>query len=511
MAGENPSRLAQLAPLFGDSPVGLAEISASGTLIDSSSNFCRTLDRTRDEIIGATIADLIDLDDAPATRRAIAEVLASGRSISLDVRFQRRDRSLVWANTTFTRLNPGDAAGGNVLVTAVDLTARRDPETQSRENDARSQRMIAIATVGIYFFRADGLITGANDAFLRMTGYSRGDLEAGLVRWDSLTPPEWLVATTDALEQLKRLGNSVPYEKEFVRRDGTRWWALLAASRLGPDDFIEYAIDVTYRRKAEVELRRARDSLDLNVQERTAELDAVAGALRDEIIEVQRGESARQELLRRLVTAQEEERQRISRELHDEIGQLVTALMLGIKALNGAGVAPETVENLHGIAECVGRAVHEMAVRLRPTALDDLGLLRTLKNVLEEWSQRARIEVDFHSQGCDEERFPPHIESTVYRIVQEALTNVIKHARARRVSLILERRAGQLIAIVEDDGSGFSPPVAQTAPSPQQLGLVGMRERAALVDGELKVESTPGGGTTIFLRIPLPTEAPRQS
>jgi PAS domain S-box-containing protein len=430
-----------------------------------------------------------------------------------------------------TRLDDEQARPRAILAVTVDLTASKAAQRALAESEERMRRAIEIETVGIIFFHLNGRITEANEAFLRMTGYDRSDLAAGRLRWDRMTPPEWMPHLLQAMQEFKSLGRTRPYEQEFMRKDGTRWWALFASTRLGPEEGVEYLIDITERKAAEEELRRAREDLEVRVHERTAEAEAVNGALRDEIIERQRSESARQALLRQLVTAQEEERRRISRELHDEVGQLLTALMLGLKSIRSTttDVASATkLEQLHGIAEQVGREVHEMALALRPTALDDIGLLRTLSNYVEQWSTRANIEVDFHSSGWTGERLPPHIETTLYRIVQEALTNVLKHARASRVSLIVERRPDQAIVVIEDDGQGFNPELVDQRSSGKCLGLLGMKERAALVDGEVNIESSRGNwsgrrranrtdtdtdtdtdterssGTTIFVRIPLP-------
>jgi signal transduction histidine kinase len=136
--------------------------------------------------------------------------------------------------------------------------------------------------------------------------------------------------------------------------------------------------------------------------------------------------------------------------------------------------------------------------------LDDLGLLRTLSNYIEEWSIQAKVQVDFHNSGWTSERLPLPIETTLYRIAQEALTNILKHAHASRVSLIIEHRTEQITVIVEDDGKGFDVDAVPRYPGSKRLGLLGMEERAALMGGELKVESSQGKGTTLFVRIPLP-------
>ena len=381
--------------------------------------------------------------------------------------------------------------------------SRPNAKARDRQSEDHFRRALEIGTVGICFYHFDGVIFEANRAFLRLMDYTREDIAAGRVRWDVLTPPEWMPRTLDAIAQLRSCGDTTPYEKEFIRKDRGAGWGLFAASRLGSDEAIEYVIDITDRKRTEAELRHARDSLELSVEQRTKELQTVASELRDQIIERQRSETERQELLRQLVTAQEEERRRISRELHDEIGQLVTALLLGLRTLPVLRRTAGPVEKLHKLAERVGREVHAIALRLRPTSLDDLGLIHALANYVEEWSQRTRIAVDFHDTGWEGERLPGHLESTIYRIVQEALTNVVKHARATRVSLILERRPDQATVIVEDNGRGFDSTEVQGAAAGARLGLLGMSERAALVHGELSIESSATGGTTVFVRIPL--------
>lgn len=227
-----------------------------------------------------------------------------------------------------------------------------------------------------------------------------------------------------------------------------------------------------------------------------------------DITEQKRAEASRTELMRRLALAQEEERRRIARELHDEMGQHLAALILGLKSLSH--ILPketaihERLQELQCLTGQIGHQVHRIALELRPTALDDLGLHSVLQTYLEEWSERTGIEAHFHSSGLDTRRLPSPLETTLYRIVQEALTNVLKHAHAKRVSLILERHDDHVRAIIEDNGQGFDvEAVMPGAGEESRLGLLGMKERLALVEGTLEIESSPGTGTTLFVRIPL--------
>ena len=212
-------------------------------------------------------------------------------------------------------------------------------------------------------------------------------------------------------------------------------------------------------------------------------------------------------LLRRLIVAQEDERRRIARDLHDHLGQQTTALRLNLDALKTMGESTpglrERVERVDSIAERLDADVEFLAWELRPTGLDDIGLPGTLSRFLREWSEHYSIAADFHVSGLDDQRLRPEVETSLYRIAQEALNNVFKHAKARRADVLLERRDGQVILIIEDDGVGFDPSVMLRRPDERGMGVVGMHERAALAGGKLEIESEPGHGTTIFVRVPL--------
>ncbi len=242
-------------------------------------------------------------------------------------------------------------------------------------------------------------------------------------------------------------------------------------------------------------------------------LDVIYGVVGD-IEPRKRAEAERSDLLRRLVGAQEDERRRIARELHDQVGQTVTGLSLGLKnleALLGGAGAPvrEQVHWLQTLTGEIGRDIHRAAVDLRPTALDDLGLRAALQALLKQWVERHGVQADLQFLGS-EARLPTEVEATIYRTVQEALTNVLKHAEARNVTVAVERRSDEVRVIIEDDGNGFDAEelggVAfgfDTGGRPR-LGLSGIRERLSLICGSLSVEASPGAGTALFVRVPIP-------
>ncbi len=260
---------------------------------------------------------------------------------------------------------------------------------------------------------------------------------------------------------------------------------------------------------AEEALQQEKDQLEVKVRERTASLSVVNQALESEILQRQRAEQAHQLVQRRLSEAQETERGRISRELHDRLGQDLTALKLGLQNMRRHGPFPLTIgENLgklEKLAEGLMRDTHRLAWELRPSVLDDLGLDLALQRLIEEWTHTAGVPVELHiGEDLRTNRLPQEFETTLYRIAQEALTNVARHARAKHVSVLLERRGGNVSLIVEDDGRGFDAEEVMGAPASKgRLGLLGMQERVRLAGGALTIESAPSAGATVFARLPL--------
>jgi signal transduction histidine kinase len=219
-------------------------------------------------------------------------------------------------------------------------------------------------------------------------------------------------------------------------------------------------------------------------------------------VAVDLSERVARDALRRVVAAQELERQRLARELHDETGQALTSILLGLKPLEDTVTsdgARRAVAELRQRVVATLQDVRRLAVELRPKALDDFGLVPALERLVGGFAEQTGIAVDLEASGVGG-RLPPEVETVLYRIVQEALTNVVKHADARTVSIVIAQQGGGVTAVIEDDGRGFDPARAGEG----RFGLQGMRERLALLDGELRVESRSGAGTTLVVQVPLP-------
>lgn len=207
-------------------------------------------------------------------------------------------------------------------------------------------------------------------------------------------------------------------------------------------------------------------------------------------------------LSRRLVEVQESERRSIARELHDEAGQALASLRYGLRLLereidSGGDVAARVAELVQR-TDAVIEGLQRLAADLRPVSLDHLGLASALRQYTRAAASRFGLNVHFKAIGFDGERLPPIVETTLYRIVQEAMTNIVRHAAATQVDVIAELRADRVVVMVEDNGVGFDP---EGVARGEHFGLLGMKERVAALDGSLTVESRPGGGTTLVAEV----------
>ncbi len=359
---------------------------------------------------------------------------------------------------------------GNALATETDLDRLLDLVVR-RLRELVGARVVALALpVGGDELRF-AAVAGAED--LLGTTISRSESKSGAV------------LERRRSERIDSVIDDPEVNREVTRRAGARtgmWVPLIARDQ---------AIGVL-----EIHDKEGPDPRFSHDDFRLAETFAARAA-----VAVELSQRVARDAVRRVVQAQEAERSRLARELHDETGQALTSILLGLKPLEEALADHPARAALAELREHVVSAlqdVRRLAVELRPAVLDDFGLVPALERLTDAFAEQSGVRVDFHS-ALGELRLPSEVETTLYRVVQESLTNIVKHANAHNVSVSIARRGPTVAAVIEDDGAGFD----QRAVREEGVGLLGMRERLSFVDGRLEIESRPGAGTTIVGEVPL--------
>jgi two-component system, chemotaxis family, CheB/CheR fusion protein len=513
---ENRHKVEELSQLSADLQNLLTATDIATLFLDRSLRILRFTPRIADLFSirladrGRPVSDLTHhlhyddlLDDA---RRVLEDLVPIQKEI--------RDDEGNWYLTRIRPYRNHDDRIDGIVATFVDISERKAAEEALRRSEERLRKMVNVEGVGVLTFDAAGTLLDANDAFLKMSGYGRWEVEAGVLTWTTLTPPEHVEESERQLARMAGSGRIGPYEKPYLCRDGSRSWMMFVGADLGDGTIVVYCLEINDRRRVEADLRQLTETLEERVVERTRilrnreeQLIAARDELESEVEQRRRVQASREDLMRRVLSTEEQERLRLSAELHDQMGQLITGLTLGLRALEEHGPDPvvqRKLAELRGLAEQIGQEAHHIALSLRPPALERLGLRAAIEAYLDEWSERHAITTDFQAIGLDDQRFSHVVEIALYRAVQEGLTNVAKHARAGSVSLVLELRNRTLRVVLEDDGTGFdTESVLRTALTGNRLGLLGMQERLQLLGGTLQIESSANDGSTLIVRLPV--------
>jgi PAS domain S-box-containing protein len=418
----------------------------------------------RRQVIGRPALEVIPPESVAQLSEANRRVVATGQPVEVE-EVIRTPRGVLTHHAV--RFPIRDERGAVIAVGGVslDVTERRRMDETLRDSEARLRHFFDAAFEGIVLHEA-GVILDANQVMADMLGYSLGEL-IGRHAMD-FTAPEF----RELVMRKIRAGDERPYESVGLRRDGSTIPLELCGK------------SISYRGRAV----RATVARDLTERRRAEAL---------------RREYARrlQSLSRRLLVVQEEERRFLSRELHDEIGQILTGLSftLGVAdRLDGRGVH-EAVREARGLVQDLAGRVHDLSLRLRPTMLDDLGLVPALLWLFERYTAQTRVRVHFQHKGL-EQRLDPQGETAAYRIVQEALTNIARHAGVPEAQVRIVLDGAMLRLQIEDRGAGFNSEAVLA--SGACCGLAGMRQRAALLGGRLDLTSRPGAGTRLAAEWP---------
>jgi len=346
----------------------------------------------------------------------------------------------------------------------------------------------------------DGFVTTWNIGAEQMFGYAASEMIGGsiltLIPDDLQRDKAWLLSTVRGAHDIHT------YEAERLTKDGQRIDVSVTLSPLKDSvgQFVgmsKIIRDISEQKRVEKLLRQGREALEMKVQERTAELSSANSSLR--------------ELSSRLMQVQEEERSRLARDLHDEIGQLLTALKIDLQEVQhgeiGQALAGPLKDSLDLVDQLLSQ-VRTLALDLRPSLLDDLGLVPALRWYGNRQARRNGWTLSITAEGMAE-RIPAAIEVACFRVVQEALTNIAKYAEAKTIDLTLSRHRQEIMLVVRDDGVGFDVAAArQRAQVGESIGLLSMEERVRLAGGHLMISSTPGQGCRLEFHFPLTQHEP---
>jgi PAS domain S-box-containing protein len=384
--------------------------------------------------------------------------------------------------------------------------ARVRREAALREDELRAEARRAHE-------QAAAILESITDAFVAMDGewrftYVNAQAERinGIRREDQIGKNQWEVfpatrGTVLEREWRRAVAEQVPVQFEFYYEPWNSWFLNKAYPTKGGGLSVFYH-DVTSRKRFEGALQQAHDELERRVAERTRELSNANGRLAQQIARRQRARSARTELRRRLIHAQEEEHRRIARELHDDLTQRLAILAIDAGKLEQApGLGAAVTARARGVREqlvSLSESVHSLSRQLHPSILDDLGIVDALGSECLSLGQRDGITVQYHARGVPSD-LPRDVALCFYRVAQEALRNVAHHARCPQATVSLVADGRELVLCVRDRGVGFD----RAARGKTGLGLESIRERSRLIQARLTVRSRPGKGTRITLRAPL--------
>jgi PAS domain S-box-containing protein len=353
------------------------------------------------------------------------------------------------------------------------------------------------------------LITEANDAFLKLVGYTREDLHAERIDWMNMTPLEHRAKDMEAMEQLKSAGSCTPFEKEYTRRDGKRVPILVGGTALNasPLQWLGFALDLSELKRMEAQLRQAHDELERTVEQRTQALSNSLAKLRSEMDIRRSTEQQLRELSARLLRLQDEERRRVARDLHDSTGQTLSALKITLsffeKLVSDIPGAQKLLDDLNALTDQAVQEVRTTSHLLHPPLLDEAGFASAAQWYVDGFAKRSGIkaQVDFSN--------PPPLdkdaEVVFFRILQEGLTNVLRHSGSDSVDVCLKSKEHLAVLSIRDYGRGIPADkltLFRQTGAGVGVGLGGMKQRVRELGGQLRVESD-SAGTCVTATLPV--------
>jgi PAS domain S-box-containing protein len=479
---------ARLRRYFDCGLIGMAVITPAKQILEANDELCRILGYERHELLGVGWADMTEPGDWLAEAGELERALAGEIDrYSIDKRWIRKDKRIVHTSVAARCMRCPDGSADYLLAVVQDITERKLAEDGFRqEKRAARDAFDEFSRREAYLAEAERVSHTGSWALNALTGELFWSEEH--FRICGVDPEHFRLTLESGLELIH------PDDRAFVGDLLTR--------------------SIAERANFECDCRVLRPSGEARFVHSRARpvfndlgsLIGYVGSITD-TTETRRADEERMQLVRRAMAAQEDERRRIAREMHDQCGERLTELSACIGSIraqcHGRPSVCRELDALEATARQLDSDLAFLIWALRPTALDDLGLVAALRAYSRAWSKRYAVTTQIHCTGLEGSRLSPESETALYRIMQEALTNIAKHAHASQVSVILEQRSDIVRLIIEDDGVGFDVRLASACRG-GPCGLVGMRERAALLGGTLDVESSATGGTTLITRIPCP-------
>jgi PAS domain S-box-containing protein len=411
------------------------------------------------------------------------------KKVSCKYRLLHSNGHYVWIRDDMQLVQAADGCPLELVGSWIDISRQVEAEQATFKSENSYRRLYETMMDAFVRVEMDGRIIEFNQAYQDMLGYTTQELYQ--LTYVDITPEKWHAMEAELVQkQILPLGFSEVYEKEYIRKDGSIFSVDLRTGLTrdeagNPESMWAIVRDITQRKLDEATIKNARDELEKRVVERTLELSASQERL--------------QQLTREIITAQEEERRSVSRELHDEAGQVFVTLKHNLDiALDELPEGNDPLRTrLESAMELVDRSmflVRSLSHRLRPAALEVGGIHISLEDLCRDIADQTRLSIQY--TGQDLPGLPNEIAISLYRVVQEALTNILKHADARRVQVRLHARHDFVMVSVRDDGKGV---LASTRAG---TGLLGLQERLHLLGGEIKIEFQPGKGVHLLASIP---------
>ena len=369
------------------------------------------------------------------------------------------------------------------------------------------QLLEKVTDFAIIFKNTEGIIEEWNVGAERLFGYTAEEAIGQSIL--IIYTPEDRVNQISPLEMKIAAETGVAEDERWhLRKDGSVFFCSGLLHSIYENGvltcYVKIVRDLTERVELEAALEESRQMLEIKFGERTSEQGEAISSLKLEMAANRRKDVLRQRLMQKVINTQEDERKRISRDIHDHLGQEMTALRLQLQSfreqLENDTKLTEQFDKLLETAENLDSTIDFIAWELRPAALEEIGLEAAINKYVRNWSNQVKATTEVRAAVPADKRLAHAVEVNLYRIVQEALNNIAKHAKADNVSILLEKPEDKIVLIIEDDGVGFD--VEEKLNRNEGLGLIGMGERAALINGEVEIESAIGNGTTIYVRVP---------